>query len=71
MEAWKEKGNLNGISNCLNAWEPLAQPTLLSDACVLTLFRILNPFLQPSSGILRRASYPSHKCYTSFVMSAE
>jgi hypothetical protein len=66
MESRKEEGNLNGISNCLNAWEPLSQRTVLSDVCGLELFRILEPFLQPDSDIV-----PSHECYTSFVMSAD
>jgi hypothetical protein len=71
MEARKEEGNLNGISNCLSTWEPVSQPTALSDFRGLALFRILDPFLQPDSDIVRRASYPSHKCYTPFVMSME
>jgi hypothetical protein len=48
MEAQKEKGNLNGISNCVSAWKPRLQSTVISDDCGLEFFRILEPSSSPA-----------------------
>ena len=70
MEAQREKGNLNRISNCWSVWEPPLQSTVLSDdICVWSISHSRSfsyPFLQSSriadSDIARRMEGPWRKC---------